>query len=92
MVVMADARAYGTYLRIPTRFPMTWAYYQLMMTQPEKLGFERSAEFSNKVSVFGMVVDDTRSVQKNSRWWADESWTLYDRPHTFLFRSRRCPE
>jgi YYY domain-containing protein len=86
LVVMGDARAYGTYLRLPHRFPLTYAYYHLMFTHPEKLGFERAHESANFPGFLGWSSDDSRTLDKPRLLWADESFTLYDHPRSFLFR------
>lgn len=89
ILVMADARAYGTYLRLPTRFPLTHAYYDLLFKDPARLGWERAFESRNPIQVFGLTLEDSRTPAV-PRWrWADESFTLYDRPHAFLFRRTR---
>jgi YYY domain-containing protein len=90
VMVMADARAYGTYLRIPTRFPLTYAYFETMMRDPGKLGFELAHESMNPMRLFGAVtIDDSRTPKVPTWAWADESFTLYDRPHAFLFKKIR---
>ncbi len=90
ILVMADARAYGTYLRIPTRFPLTHAYFDILTKDPARLGFERAYESSNRMRWFGMVeINDSRVGDKPVSLWADESFTLYDRPHALLLRKVR---
>jgi uncharacterized membrane protein len=88
VLFLADARAYGTYLRLPTRFPLTNAYYDLLFSDPGRLGFKRVHEASNLVRFFGLgpALDDSR-IPSVPKWrWADESFTLYDRPHAFVFQ------
>jgi uncharacterized membrane protein len=86
VLFLADARAYGTYLRLPTRFPLTHTYYELLFSDPGRLGFEKAYEASNPIRVFGIPLPDSR-IPSVPRWrWADESFTLYDRPHAFVFR------
>lgn len=86
ILVLADARAYGTYLRIPTRFPLTHAYYDLLFHDPRRLGFELAFEASNRPGFLGFRVNDSRTPSRAAALWADESFTLYDHPHAFLFR------
>src|SRR5207248_3196293 len=86
ILVLADARAYGTYLRLPTRFPLTHAYYDLLFHDPRRLGFEKAFEAQNHPGFFGLTVNDSRTPDRTTTLWADESFTLYDHPHAFLFR------
>lgn len=87
IIYLADPRAYGTYLRIPHRFPLTHAYYHLLFSDPASLGFALVHESSNPIKLFGLIpVPDSR-IPSVPRWlWADESFTLYDRPHAFVFQ------
>ncbi|MBN1594655.1 glycosyltransferase family 39 protein [candidate division FCPU426 bacterium] len=75
LIVMADTRAHAVYRRLPDRYPINAAYYELMFE--EKLGYRLAAEFSNYPGLFGVAFPDDR---------ADESFTLYDHPHVYLFR------
>jgi uncharacterized membrane protein len=87
VLFLADPRAYGTYLRLPTRFPLTHAYYDLLFSDPGKLGFELAYERANPIKVFGLIpLPDDRTPRVPRALWADESFTLYDRPHAFVFR------
>jgi YYY domain-containing protein len=89
-IVMADARAYGTYLRIPTRFPLTYAYFDTMMRDPGKLGFELAHQSQNHMRLFGLIdINDSRDLSQAAWARADESFTLYDRPHAFVFKKVR---
>jgi YYY domain-containing protein len=90
ILVMADARAYGTYLRLPTRFPLTYAYFETMMKHPDKLGYELAHASSNQPRWMGLfAINDSRILSKPQWAWADESFTLYDHPHAFVFRRVR---
>jgi YYY domain-containing protein len=87
VLFLADPRAYGTYLRLPTRFPLTHAYYDLLFHDPGKLGFELAYERANPIKVFGLIPLPDSRIPSVPRWlWADESFTLYDRPHAYVFR------
>ncbi len=77
-VMMADKRAYGTYLRIPERYPINYFYYHTMMTEPEKFGYKRVYEKAVYPSLFGINIKDDK---------ADESFQLYDHPHVFIFKN-----
>ena len=85
VIVLADPRGYGTYLRLPHRFPLTHAYYDLLFHDPARLGFKLAHEASNPVKVLGFSLPDSRTPAVPSWLWADESFTLYDRPHAFIF-------
>jgi uncharacterized membrane protein len=87
VLFLADARAYGTYLRLPTRFPLTHSYYDLLFHDPARLGFELAHQASNPIRLFGVLPLPDSRIPAVPRWaWADESFTLYDRPHAFIFR------
>lgn len=87
VLYLADPRAYGTYLRLPKRFPLTHAYYTLLFSDPGKLGFTLAHESSNPIRLFGLFpLPDSRTPDVPQWRWADESFTLYDRPHAFVFR------
>jgi hypothetical protein len=90
VLYLADPRAYGTYLRLPTRFPLTHTYYELLFSDPARLGFELVHESSNPIRVFGIPLPDSRTPSVPRALWADESFTLYDRPHAFIFK-RKAP-
>ena len=77
-VIMADKRAYGTYQRIPERYPINYFYYKTMLTEPEKLGFKKIYECAVYPSLFGIKIKDDN---------ADESFQLYDHPHVYIFKN-----
>ncbi len=54
VLFLADPRAYGTYLRLATRFPLTHAYYELLFHDPGRLGFKLAHEASNPIRFFGV--------------------------------------
>ncbi|MGH7442193.1 MAG: hypothetical protein ACREKE_05900, partial [bacterium] len=84
---LADPRAYGTYLRLPKRFPLTYTYYHLLFSDPARLGFTLAHESSNPLRLFGLFPLPDSRIPSVPQWrWADESFTLYDRPHAFVFR------
>ncbi|MCE5300006.1 MAG: DUF2298 domain-containing protein [Spirochaetia bacterium] len=78
IVVMADKRAYGTYQRIPQRYPLNYFYYTTMLTNPEKFGYRKIYDKVNYPSLFGITINDDK---------ADESFQLYDHPRVFLFKN-----
>ncbi len=77
-VMMADKRAYGTYQRIPERYPINNFYYKTMLSEPEKLGFKKVYECAVYPSLFGIKIKDDN---------ADESFQLYDHPHVYIFKN-----
>lgn len=79
-VVMADKRAYGTYLRLPKRYPINYFYYSTMMKEPEKLGFKLVYEKAVYPSFLGITIKDDKS---------DESFQLYDHPHVYIFKNEK---
>ncbi len=78
LIVMADTRAHAVYRRLPERYPINAAYYQLMFEG--RLGFHLAAEFTDYPRLFGHEFSDDDS---------DESFTLYDHPHVYLFARDR---
>ncbi len=76
-VMMADKRAYGTYLRIPHRYPLNYFYYSTMLSNPEKLGFKMALDLAVYPKLFGIKIKDDK---------ADESYQLYDHPHVYIFK------
>ncbi|HRU38634.1 MAG TPA: DUF2298 domain-containing protein, partial [Candidatus Goldiibacteriota bacterium] len=79
-VAMADRRAYGTYLRLPKRYPLNYYYFSTMMKEPEKLGFKKVLDLAVYPSLFGINIVDEG---------ADESFQLYDHPHVFIFKNEK---
>lgn len=79
-VAMADKRAYGTYLRIPDRYPLNYFYFRTMLTNPEKLGYVKVYEKAVYPSFLGITINDDR---------ADESFQLYDHPHVYFFKNEK---
>jgi YYY domain-containing protein len=77
-VMMADKRAYGTYQRIPERYPINYFYYKTMLNEPEKLGFKKVYECAVYPSFLGITIKDDN---------ADESFQLYDHPHVYIFKN-----
>lgn len=79
-VMMADRRAYGTYLRIPQRYPLNYFYYATMFSNPGKLGFENVLDLAVYPQLFGIKIKDDK---------ADESYQLYDHPRVYIFKKER---
>lgn len=79
-VAMADRRAYGTYLRLPSLYPINYFYYRTMFDNPGKLGFKLVYEKAVYPSLFGLNIRDDK---------ADESFQLYDHPHVYIFKNEK---
>jgi YYY domain-containing protein len=79
-IAVADTRAHAVYRRLPERYPINAAYYELLFAN--QLGYHLAAEFKNYPRLFGREFPDDR---------ADESFTLYDHPHVYLFQRDAAP-
>lgn len=73
-VAMTSARAYGTLVRLPQRFPAIVRYYQAMFDG--SLGFEPVLDVASFPTFLGMPINDTG---------ADEAFTVYDHPRVLIF-------
>lgn len=78
--VMADKRAYGTYQRLPQRYPINYFYYSNMMKNPEVFGYKMVLDKVNYPSIFGISIKDDK---------ADESLQLYDHPRVYIFKNEK---
>lgn len=74
-VVLSSNRLYDSIPRLPSRYPMTSRYYELLFTG--KLGFERIAEFTSYPTFLGLQLPDQI---------AEESFTVYDHPRVQIFK------
>jgi YYY domain-containing protein len=77
-VVMADKRAYGTYQRLPQKYPLNYFYYSNMIKNPEMFGYKKVFDKVNYPSLFGIDIKDDK---------ADESFQLYDHPRVYIFKN-----
>ena len=77
-IILASNRLYGSIPRLPKRYPMTIAYYDLLFRG--ELGFELVKTFTSYPRLGPLVwVDDH----------ADESFTVYDHPKPLIFKKVR---
>lgn len=60
--------------RLPSRYPLTIHYYQLLFSG--QLGFRLVAQFENRPNLLGITLDDSS---------ADESYSVFDHPHVRIF-------
>ncbi len=94
-------RQYGTIPRLPSRYPLTSAYYELLFSG--RLGYELVHWESSYPNLFGLsLADDTfgrpglpkppplqgrrQTARSLSLGYADESFTVYDHPLVLVFQ------
>lgn len=74
-VVIASNKLYPDSIpRLPTRYPLSNRYYQLLFNGG--LGYHLAAVFQNSPNLFGVHFDDSG---------ADESYSVYDHPTVHIF-------
>src|SRR5207247_3723074 len=69
VLTMAPDRLDKSIPRLPSRYPLTIHYYQLLFSG--QLGFHLAARFENYPNLFGLSLDDSS---------ADESYSVFDHP------------
>jgi YYY domain-containing protein len=74
VVVISSQRLLRSIPKLPTRYPMTIQYYQLLFAG--KLGFHLAATFQSQPSFLGITWNDSG---------ADESFSVYDHPPVWIF-------
>ncbi len=74
-IVLSSARLYGSIPRLPTRYPMTTLYYQLLFQG--KLGFQQVLKVTSFPTIFGIQFNDTG---------AEEAFSVYDHPVVYIFK------
>lgn len=74
VVVISSQRLIRSIPKLPTRYPMTIQYYQLLFAG--KLGFHLAATFQAQPSFLGITWNDSG---------ADESFSVYDHPPVWIF-------
>ena len=104
VIVLATNRLYGSIARLPDRYPLTTAYYELLFS--EQLGFKLTGFAATYPSLLGVtLVDDTFSDPRLpvppllaaykpsplvlNLGRADESFTVYDHPKPLVFQKVR---
>ena len=101
-LVFFSNRLYGTIPRLPERYPISTAYYNLLFS--ERLGYTLENVQTSYPEMFGIAfVDDTlgrpslpapAALQRHTTapvalnlGWADESFSVYDHPKVLIFRN-----
>ena len=101
-ILIYSNRLYGTIPRLPERYPVSRAYYELLFTG--ELGYTLVARFDSHPNLFGVgFVDDTFGRPELPvpppldglqpyplalrLGFADESFSVYDHPKLLLFRN-----
>jgi YYY domain-containing protein len=74
-IVLSSNRLWGSIPRLPTRYPMTTLYYELLFAG--KLGFEQVLRTTSFPTIFWHPFDDT---------WAEEAFSVYDHPEVRIYR------
>ena len=74
VVVISSQRLLRSIPKLPSRYPMTIRYYQLLFEG--KLGFHLTATFQAQPSFLGITWNDSG---------ADESFSVYDHPPVWIF-------
>ena len=74
VITMATDRLDKSIPRLPSRYPLTIHYYQLLFSG--QLGFHLAAEFQNRPNLFGITLNDSG---------ADESYSVFDHPTVKIF-------
>lgn len=74
VLTMATDRLDKSIPRLPSRYPLTIHYYQLLFSG--QLGFHLAAQFENHPNLFGVTLDDSN---------ADESYSVFDHPTVRIF-------
>jgi hypothetical protein len=74
VLTMASDRLDKSIPRLPSRYPLTIHYYQLLFNG--QLGFHLAAQFENHPNLFGLTLDDSN---------ADESYSVFDHPTARIF-------
>ena len=74
-IIISSNRQYGSIPRLPTRYPLTIAYYDALFSG--ELGFDLEVEFESVPALGGWQYYDND---------AEEPFTVYDHPRVLIFR------
>ncbi len=100
-LVLFSNRLYGTIPRLPERYPVTTLYYEALFDG--SLGYELAYSADKTASFLGVAYDDDPFARVDFSaaeyeppagalatfrfGWADESFTVYDHPKSFVFEN-----
>ncbi|MCE7948102.1 MAG: hypothetical protein DYG88_11805 [Chloroflexi bacterium CFX4] len=88
-ITISSNRFYDTLSRIPTRFPMSIAFYDALFKG--ELGYDLIAVFNNSFEIFGIPISDQHLPFYDSPSWlnefeAEEAFHVYDHPAVLIFK------
>lgn len=88
-ITISSNRFYDTLTRLPTRFPMSIAFYKALFSG--ELGFERVKTVESTFELFGQRFPDQNYPFNGSpawvnEWESEEAFSVYDHPTVFIFR------
>ncbi|MFN8471927.1 MAG: DUF2298 domain-containing protein [Anaerolineae bacterium] len=78
-VFMTSGRLSESIPRLPMRWPMTTRYYDLMLNNPEALGFKLVGEWTSYPTMGPLVINDDTS---------EEQFRVYDHPKVLIFEKQ----
>jgi YYY domain-containing protein len=88
-ITISSNRFYDTLSRLPTRFPMSIAFYDALFKG--ELGYDLIAVFNNSFEIFGIPISDQHLPFYESPAWlnefeAEEAFHVYDHPAVLIFK------
>ena len=94
-LTISSNRQYGTIPRVPTRYPLTTAYYRALLGCPEPLDILKCAEEALPGEIQGKLGYSLIKVYESnpslgpleiSDQGAEEAFTVYDHPKVLIFK------
>ncbi|PJF35660.1 MAG: hypothetical protein CUN49_09445 [Candidatus Thermofonsia Clade 1 bacterium] len=88
-ITISSNRFYDSLSRLPTRFPMSIAFYDALFKGD--LGYDLIAVFNNSFAIFGIPISDQHLPFYESPAWlnefeAEEAFHVYDHPAVLIFK------
>ncbi|MFQ3534306.1 MAG: DUF2298 domain-containing protein [Aggregatilineales bacterium] len=88
-ITISSNRFYDSLSRLPTRFPMSIAFYDALFKG--ELGYDLVAVFNNSFEIFGLPISDQHLPFYASPAWlnefeAEEAFHVYDHPAVLIFK------
>ena len=77
-ILIPSRRIFANYLRLPSRYPLTARYYDLLFSG--KLGFEKVAEINSFPKLLGLSFPDEA---------AEETFTVFDHPVVRIYKKAK---